>query len=264
MAASDIQPIEIAIVRHLRPSIDVPRWAILFPIGVACVVSVLPLAESRLAVGSDVTVACACLLAFLLIAGYLELVRRTGHADGAAVVEQRNEWPSSHASVLCYGTKRELRDLLETPAPLPEPFVAPRGGVSKLIFWPFMFVGQPFLRMIGLSPTLVPMIWGAAALLLPFVRLSHKYYRVFPGRLQVLHGPLFSSEITVERDMSLDGGTIMCRFDERKLVITQSDGQSETIDLMAIDNPHALAQAVLRAAVFPVPPVEPCPSTLMS
>lgn len=83
------------------------------------------------------------------------------------------------------------------------------------------------------------------------------YYRVVPGRLDVLRSTPFSDRVQIREQWDLRASMIVANFKEQTLVITEPDGDGLNLNLSVIYEPYRLVNAVFHAAICtrPAPPL---------
>jgi hypothetical protein len=192
--------------------------------------------------------------------------------DSGALRSQRKRTDNPDARLVCYGEQTELRSLENLTTELTEPAVFKgTGGGTMLKMSSYSRLGAP--RIIGLLAVLLivscyaasdPVLlfaglvfanWGVDAL---YAQWKGLYYRVVPGRLDLLRfGPL-RSKGTAQSSVSLRAARIVCRYDKQELrispltEITEMEVVQEDhaiIDLARLRNPHAFVKAVFQAAI---------------
>ncbi|MCP4591036.1 MAG: hypothetical protein GY842_09845 [bacterium] len=92
--------------------------------------------------------------------------------------------------------------------------------------------------------------WGTWAIALG---LAH-YYRVAPGRLDVIKRRFMRTHVVCVRSIPLSEARIVCHYGRRTLTISEGPdevAESCTIHLARVSAPHAFVQAVFRAARCP-------------
>jgi len=83
------------------------------------------------------------------------------------------------------------------------------------------------------------------------------YYRVVPGRFDVLRSTPLSDRVQIREQWDLRASTIVASFKEQTLVITEPDGDELHLNLSVIYEPYRLVNAVFHAAIctHPAPPL---------
>ncbi len=191
--------------------------------------------------------------------------RRNRYAEkllSAALPRADGEEPTA-----CFGDPADLVQLLPVRRDLPEPVVAIKGFLKlrgwRIVAWlVLMFVSSVYVALcqpIGsywlsnaVSASLVlAMIPVAAA------RISPTYFRVVPGRLDILSYRFFSTKPKAVEKIPLRDAKVTARFDRSRLSISQPDESTKTIDMEGILDHHRFVRAVLCAATCnrPTPPV---------
>ena len=169
-----------------------------------------------------------------------------------------------HPGFLCYGDSRELEAFTFSNTEFFEPIVIPFArwslGVGEW-FALILALGVAYLGrfLLGLSlPTILlfSIAIFVTVALLRFITAS--YYRISPGRLEILEAPFLFGALRLKRRLSLDLLAITCRFDRKELTIARklqaSSGVSpadylETVDLSRVARPHEFARALLRGTI---------------
>jgi hypothetical protein len=93
------------------------------------------------------------------------------------------------------------------------------------------------------------LLWGLA-------RTRRTYFRVVPGRLDVLTTRFLRASMTCARSLALADALIVCRYDKMKLTIASAGGENGKpykVDLRRLAAPHAFAKSVFQAALSPRP-----------
>ena len=164
----------------------------------------------------------------------------------------------------CYGDLRELNAFADSNNEFFEPIIIPfarwsQGAgewVAIALVLGIAYLGR--LRL-GLSlPTIA--LWSiaifVAASLVRFITAS--YYRISPGRLDILDAPFLVGNLRLKRWLALDSLAITCRFDEQTLTFESREttargagqgNESETIDLSRVARPHEFVLALYRGTI---------------
>ena len=176
------------------------------------------------------------------------------------------------ARLVCWGEPVELRRVAELPTELTGPSAFRDTGAGSLLRMSsrskhglVQIVGV--LALAGLvfycvsdNPVLVFCImvffkWGWDRALALW---EGRYYRVVPGRLEILRFGLVSAKVKERRSISLGDGNIVCRYDKQRLEISPSpvaQGAQHppesvaVIHLEGLDEPHAFVEAVFQGAI---------------
>lgn len=174
-------------------------------------------------------------------------------------------------TLICYGSLRELVDLEMNPYGLAEPHITRTvtylhkisPGLFTPSFFVLMFLSAMIADLIPISKHVAMGIFLALVITVRFVHLQPLYYRVIPGRLDVLEGNLFSDRLRLHQSIDLRGAAVTCRFDADTLKITRPDHSGLLIHLGALERPHAFARAVFQAALSDRPTPEMPNHTLL-
>jgi hypothetical protein len=171
---------------------------------------------------------------------------------------EESEGNTDSARLLCYGDAAELGRVHALNVHFSEPYIAmrllPAFNTRTAVF----VVGVYFLAGVLLMLTIpdpistrfvVPGL--ALAIVWVYPRLFPEYYRVSPGRIEVLNFPLFGSRGRIVKSADLTQARVVCRYDQRRLHIAAEDdaGKTMTIDLWALSAPHEFAEAVFRSCL---------------
>lgn len=94
---------------------------------------------------------------------------------------------------------------------------------------------------------------------LPYLlqRFAPTYYRIVPGRLDVLRGAFLGSRLYVQQSCDLRVAGIEVRFNDRFARLALPNSKPITLTLSCIDEPYRFVESLFRAAVctHPAPPV---------
>jgi len=98
------------------------------------------------------------------------------------------------------------------------------------------------------------MLYGMPYLL---QRFAPTYYRIVPGRLDVLRGAFLGPRLYVRRRFDLRLASVEVRFKDRCALLTVRYSKPVTLILSSIDEPYRFVESLFRAAVctHPAPPV---------
>lgn len=157
---------------------------------------------------------------------------------------------------VCFGQLSELKPLRAIRNEQFEPFVARFFGP----WYRYLLIGGIFASCAGMlvARELGIVDWAAFMLGIAFVfaivlvlRIETRFWRVTPGRLELLQFPLFGEHGRVIESIDLRDARIECRYDQAKLSIRDSDGTagSCTVDIFAVHPRHEFVEHVFRAAI---------------
>ena len=108
-------------------------------------------------------------------------------------------------------------------------------------------------------PSFHPLLLMAVALGLPYLlqRFSPTYYRIVPGRLDILRGSFLRSRFWVHQRFDLKSTRITVRFNGRYVHLVAPDSKPVRLTLSNVDDPYRFVEFLFRAAVctHPAPPV---------
>ena len=158
----------------------------------------------------------------------------------------------------CYGNPDELEAIAQTPHEPFEPVIVQVSTYDCLPGWFFV----PAILAVGVGTYFLPGVGGnvvaAAAIALAVHVLGRlagqiawpTYYRVVPGRLEVLRYSPFRRVPALSRTVLLRDAMIVCDLGQRYLtVLDHADApQGLHFDLWRVPEPLAFAQAVFRGA----------------
>ncbi len=158
----------------------------------------------------------------------------------------------------CYGNPDELEAIAQTPHEPFEPVIVQVSTYDCLPGWFFV----PAILAVGVGTYFLPGVGGnvvaAAAIALAVHVLGRlagqiawpTYYRVVPGRLEVLRYSPFRRVPALSRTLLLRDARIVCDLGQRYLtVLDHADApQGLHFDLWRVPDPLAFAQAVFRGA----------------
>ncbi|MBN1510993.1 MAG: hypothetical protein JXB13_03185 [Phycisphaerae bacterium] len=158
----------------------------------------------------------------------------------------------------CYGNPDELETIAQTPREPFEPVVVQVSTYDCLPGWLFV----PAILAVGIGTYFLPGIGGsvvtAAAIALAVHVLGRlagqiawpTYYRVVPGRLEVLRYSPFRRAPVLSRTLLLRDAMIVCDLRQRYLMVLDhvDAPQGLHFNLWRVPDPLAFAQAVFRGA----------------
>jgi len=81
------------------------------------------------------------------------------------------------------------------------------------------------------------------------------YYRISPGRMEVLRTGFFRKNLRLKSSVALNGAGVGCYYDRMRLVIRECGeaGRTVNISLHDVSTPNLLVEAVFRGVVCGVP-----------
>ena len=261
---------EVILVRtkHRFPSRDLSWWVDSAPgLGfLAAILVVLLAGEGRLAILILVPVVGLSLIV-------QPLASRQGEASTPDTTSARvapipavspEDEPATSGRLVCYGVDRELRELVDLDRRRQrfEPVIPDMSwsyfpssggyaglGVFAVCLWFDLSMAYAMLAVC----VLWSFMWG-------LVRLRRTYFRVYPGRFEVLRASFWGHGVRLVESFDLRQLRIVCRYDKRELVIAPIGAEEETgfrVDLSPLSAPHAFVQTVFAAAVSPDVSVAP-------
>jgi len=164
--------------------------------------------------------------------------------------------------LVCHGDPAELLSIYELQNAAFEPIIVStthlgrRGAV--LLCAPVLGI-YIILRLSGVHlSVLAAGVLGALAAMFALAvdRIYSTYYRISPGRLELLKGRRGSAKVKRTKEIPLRGAKIICRYDERRLRIWPAGAESsdpQVISLGAITDAQTFVSTVFRAALVPTP-----------
>lgn len=160
--------------------------------------------------------------------------------------------PAESARLEAYGRPEELLPLAALEDLPREPAIFP--CVQTPLGKPMERWGLLGLFVLGASSFAVQ-VWGTTAVAMSIVaalwllsQLRPTYYRVVPGRLDILVGTPFSGTVRLAGRWNLRDALVKMRFDRQELLIT-SWAAKRTLCVGSISEPHAFVRAVFEAAI---------------
>jgi hypothetical protein len=167
----------------------------------------------------------------------------------------------------CYGNVDELDAIGHYPdvafepyiVSYPEPFGTPgKAALLILLFGTASTFVYATLRNRSLA--ILSMLIVVCGYRIVSRVLFCQYYRILPGKLDVLSARPGTVKIRIIRSIALDDAKIVCRFDKGIVEIDhKGPGGRERIDLRAISNPWDFVEMLYRGAVArPVEYGVPC------
>lgn len=227
---------------------------------------------------------------FLLGSVYLEyLKRRSRHSGRDERLSLSPQEANETGRVVCSGGRRELGRVASLRAERFEPvlfFDERRGGLleefargqSVPVVLGVVAVSMllAFSGQVGPWPVAIVLVAGRWWSGWARARLRPLYYRIYPGRLEFLRFGVLASTPRSKRTWSLHESRVVCRFDKKTLEIiplqedqrygargTDLQREALTVDLARFAEPHALAGAVLVAAISPLSSIVPPENALV-
>ena len=252
------------VVKHGYAPVDSPSWTRLWVHVLLVLLVVYSLVASRLSpaqVAALVSAVTSGIVATWVAARVWRAAASPDAPGGRTLVSQTfpSDQPTS-GRLVCYGVPRELAALSNPDTSATEPYVPDLAWDYVPRKWALLPAGiflicaflRPFcsVRLEHAAFAFASAWWGLWAL----VRIRRTYLRVSPGHLDILRSHWWYARLVAVRSLSLRGATIVCRYDRRKLLITQmgSEGQAAyEIDLASLAAPHAFVRAVFQAALSP-------------
>lgn len=271
----EICPVHLVLRRHKHLTCDWPGW--MTEANVLWLPFVLIVAYQR-GMSSSIFDWTGAMLGFLVISLSLRSCLRWWlRRNGILSSPNRSRVPDTtledvgEASLVCYGDPVELARIQGMNDHRFEPVIVPStrigrdksewmvvaaAAVALLISTEFYSFNYPMTILMVLTASVGAMLIG---------RVYARYYRIVPGRLDILdYGPL-RARVRSRHSVSLRGASVVCRFDRRTLAVealditsasdTENHGnpaeqpQRVTVDLMTVASPHALAEGVFRGAI---------------
>lgn len=163
--------------------------------------------------------------------------------------------PVATERLVCYGHTSELAPLRTVRDEQFEPFLARYyGRWASRALWVVVIgccVWMPIAAQLGI------VVWkaffiGVAGILIasPIPRIVPYYWRVSPGRMELLRFPIFGVRGKVLKSIDLRGAGIECRYDKLKLVVHGPDELDVlAVDLRGVRPRHEFVEHVFRAAI---------------
>lgn len=205
------------------------------------------------------------LLVFFLVAIGFERIRwgRKGvpPEDSVALPE-----PPLHARLVARGNRHDLAPLASLRDVPFEPMIFERIYVARSVWWifgiglPLGVAGQIWLeKELQVVPrgTLggIPQVAGIIVVWL-MARLHPTYYRIVPGRLDIMWFAPLANRGGVRTRLDLRKAKITANF-ARRVIELDAGGVIEVIPLFGISEPYRFVEAVFQAAIstFPAPPL---------
>lgn len=198
---------------------------------------------------------CPVLMGVFWLATRL-VIRRFRNQAGWQPIEGP-EGNAGSARLVCHGDAIELERICALNGYMSEPYIAMRElpilNVRTVTVGAGACVGGVLLTATvgvpGGSHFVVPALVVAA--LWAYTKWCPAYYRVSPGRIEVLKFPAFGSRGRVAEFVDLTRARVICRYDQRRLdIAAQGDkAKTTTIDLWALSAPHEFAEAVFRGCL---------------
>lgn len=176
-----------------------------------------------------------------------------------------------HARLACYGDPVELKSLEDLQDNIIEPVLVPFWTVKRQrMQWAVTIVAicglvwsTGYWRLGYFSTAMI--VVSVSALVVLLCRLTSRFYRVVPGRIEILARHWLDSKVTLLETVSLRNSAVTCRFDKRMVEIgnslenarvsanepvdTEPSASHRTLDLHGLAAPHAFVEALFRAAV---------------
>lgn len=176
---------------------------------------------------------------------------------------------SVDARLVCYGEPVELQRIVGLSTEAFEPVIVPYHTVSRSrIEWAMIVLGllglvlsDLCLRFGHVGSALVS--FGIVMVFAAVFHVSLSFYRVAPGKLEVLSASALTGAIKLSGSIELTQARVVCRFDKRTLEILADSGHGDRddatgtvpagcdsiqIDLKTVLRPHVFCEAVFRAA----------------
>ncbi len=161
----------------------------------------------------------------------------------------------------CRGHPQDLAGLRNLPVSSFEPIIVTRlHALSARAFTGSLLCAILVLMPICAwykTPVWAPAVIAALLWWLPaMMQCAYPvYYRIVPGRMDVLRFHALSSRARHVRSVQLDTADVVCRYDNYILEIRQGGGDDavERVDLFGLNDPHQFVKGVFQGAICEEP-----------
>lgn len=210
-----------------------------------------------------------CLCSILLIVG-CRVLRWNETGRNRIRNGEISESKITGTRLACFGEAQELLPLKEIRARFFEPVIV-RGSHRAIIkttnlsrlwhgFVSILYVGSywvawKFLPVPFAAKLLIFIVFGMLAVLMYDI-VSRAYYRISPGKIEILKCNLFFGNLSCLKELDLGEASIICNFSLQRLIIIEPNEEncrSCQINLSRLDQPHRFVEAVFAAALTPDP-----------
>lgn len=179
------------------------------------------------------------------------------HRSGTASRAVSSQVHKSSRRLQCRGHPLDLAGLRELPPSSFEPIIVTRLHALSACAFTRSLLGVTLVFMAlcawHKTPLWVPVLAVALLWWLPaLVQCAYPvYYRIMPGRMDVMRSSAWSSRVKLVRSVQLGTADVVCWYDKHILKIRQNgrDAAVERVDLFGLNDPHQLVNGVFRGAI---------------
>ncbi len=202
---------------------------------------------------------------FLVFAVIVSMRMKHRHRPERMLAPEELSPPRSSGRLTARGKIEELSHLADIEDVPFEPVIVERYTTSKS-FYSVILVGLfaamalscGFSNVMPIRQYISGLALGiGTAIYWFFARLRPVYYRIVPGRMDVMQFSVVSGKATLLRRFDLGDAEVEVSFKDQKVFLRSAKDGSEAIAMSSLTEPYRFARAILHAAICtsPAPPL---------